>query len=234
MASPVLKGVKNILILALILAVPGFLYYLLTSKGKNHYKALPYFGEKKLSGTSHKVHGKVIPDTIYHTLPDFSLTDQESKKVTPATFDGKIFIANFFYTQCPNVCSLVNTYVDSLANSYAKNKMVKFVSITVNPQYDTPEVLKTYSAKMHTPAGKWLFLTGDTTSIYNLAHKGFLVDAGKLGDKFIYRDLLILIDSQKHIRGYYSGTNYAEVTRLDDEIKVLIAEELLKREKPLY
>ena len=226
---------KKILILALILALPGFLYYLLTAHGKNRYKPLPIYGPKVVAKTSHLVKGKAIPDSIYHTLSDFKLTDQNGNPVSFSTFDKKIFIVNFFYTDCPTVCNTVSVNIDSLAQNYAKNKMVNFVSITVNPAHDTRAVLKAYSEKLKPMVPNWLFLTGDTTTIYNLARKGLLVDALQTGkNDFIYSNKLMLIDSEKRIRGYYSGALMDDLIRLNDEIKVLIAEELRKNDKPLY
>ncbi|RYZ99406.1 MAG: SCO family protein [Sphingobacteriaceae bacterium] len=220
---------KKIMILVLILAVPGFLYYLLTVGGKNRYKGLQYFGPKHLSGTFHTFHGNKIPDTVYHKLPDFKLTDQNGNTVTPANLEKKIFVAGFFYTGCPKLCTQTNANMQLLAQRYAKNKMVTFVSITVNPEHDRPKELKAYAAKYNVPADKWLFLTGDTASVYNLARNGFLVNAVKIDDKqFIFNGKLVLIDAEKHIRGYYDGTSAAEVNKLTDEIKVQIAEELRK------
>jgi len=225
---------KKISILVLVLVVPGFLYYLLTSQGKNRYKPLAVFGPKQLAKTSHKVKGKNIPDTIYHTLKDFNLRDQYGAPVCLKTFDNKIFIADFFYTHCPTVCNLVNSNISGLLAEYEKNKMVYFVSITVDPFRDSVDALRSYSRRFK-PSPKWLFLTGDTSTVYNLARTGFLVDALQTGkDEFIYSDKLILIDGNKHIRGYYTGASTAEVTRLDDEIKVLISEEIRKNDTPLY
>src|SRR5690606_29754124 len=119
----------------------GFLYYLLTVGGKNRYQSLQYFGPKHLSGTYHTFHGKKIPDTVYHKLPEFKLTDQDGNTVTSKTFEKKIFVAGFFYTGCPKVCSEINENMRKLALAYSKNKMVKFVSITVDPEHDHPQVL---------------------------------------------------------------------------------------------
>ncbi|RFZ95647.1 SCO family protein [Mucilaginibacter conchicola] len=226
---------KKILILVAILALPGFLYYLLTAKGKNRYKPLPFFGPKEVAKTGHKFHGTYIPDTIYHKLSDFKLTDQNGKEVSFKNFDKKIFIANFFYTGCPSVCTTVNKNVAELVYAYRKNPMVYFLTITVDPDKDKPAVLKQY-AKQFELTNKWLFLSGDTTTTYNLARKGFLVDALKVPgkDEFIYSDKLILIDAEKRIRGYYSGTTSGDITKLNDEIKVQIAEELRKVDKALY
>jgi protein SCO1/2 len=229
-----LSLIKKILILVLILALPGFLYYLLTVKGKNRYHPLPKFGPKEIAKTTHRVKGKDIPDTIYHTLGDFKMVDQDGKAVSPNTFEGKIFVANFFYTHCPTVCSAMNANMDSLAQAWAKNSMVYFASITVDPERDSVKVLNSY-AKKFTASPKWLFLTGDTTTIYSLARQGFLVNALKINkDDFIYSDKLVLIDQHKRIRGYYSGASLTDVIRLNDEIKVLISEELLEKDVPLY
>jgi len=228
------KLVKKIIILALILALPGFLYYLLTAEGKNRYKPLPIFGPKQLAKTTHLVKGKAIPDTIYHTLEDFNLASQDGKTVSFKTFGKKIMVINFFYTHCPTLCNQININVDSLAVVWAKNKMVSYVSVTVDPGRDSAVALKDYG-KRFKQSPNWMFLTGDTTTIYNLARNGLLVDALQTGkDDFIFSNKLILIDSQKRIRGYYSGVLTDDVTRLNDEIKVLITEELRKDDKPLY
>ena len=226
---------KKITILVLVLIVPGFLYYLLVAEGKNRYHPLPVFGPKQVTKTTHKVKGKDIPDTVYHTLPDFKLTDQDGKPATLKTFDGKIFIVGFFYTHCPNVCNLANDNIKQLVVNYGKNKMIGFVSITVDPQRDSISVLKNYARTFKATTPKWLFLTGDTSTIYNLARQGFLVNALQTGkDDFVYSDKLMLIDEEKRIRGYYTGASTDEVNRLNDEIKVLISEELLKHDTPLY
>jgi len=129
----------------------------------------------------------------------------------------------------------MNKNISVLANGYAKNKMIDFVSITVDPQRDSTTVLKQYAEKFNAPAGKWLFLTGDTSTIYPLARNGFLVNALKVtNDDFIYSDKIILIDQAKRIRGYYSGTDPDDVTRLDNEIKVLVSEVLRSKDKALY
>ena len=249
---------KKILILALILALPGFLYYLLTVKGKNRYHSLSYFGPKKLAKTSHTVKGKVIPDTIYHTIPDFVLHDQYGKTVSFKDFKNKIFVVNFFYTNCPNICNRVNGNLNGLSAEYAKNKMVIFLSISIDPKRDTVGALKTYANKFNSNiefvniagdttgpdrifkkriiiSNNWYFLTGDTSTIYPLARNGFLVNALEApGGSFVYSDKVILLDSHKRIRGYYSGTSDDDIIRLDSEMKVQISEELLNSSAPLY
>ena len=229
-----IKVLKKIVVLVLVLLVPGFLYYLLTAHGKNRYKPLPFYGPKVVAKTTHKVKGKAIADTLYHAISDFNLTDQNGKPVSLKTFANKIVVVNFFYTNCPGICKLMNDNMNQFAANYVKSDMVYFASISVDPGRDTPPVLKKYTQNFSPPSSRWFFLTGDTTTVYSLARKGFLVDALQTGkDDFVYSDKFILIDQNRRIRGYY-GNALADVTRLNDEIKVLVAEELRKREKPLY
>ena len=226
---------KKISILVLVLIVPGFLYYLLTVGGKNRYKPLNIFGPKSVAKTFHKVKGKDIPDTIYHTISDFKLTDQNGKEQSLKTLDGKILVVNFFYTGCPSVCGLMNRNVNVIDSFYSANKMVYFLSITVDPKHDDVPALKKYAGGFKDLSKKRLFLTGDTSMIYNLARNSFLVNAVQTGpNDFVYSDKLILIDRDHRIRGYYTGASTLEAERLNDEIKVLISDELRKNDTPLY
>lgn len=219
---------KKILILVVVLALPGFLYYLLMVEGKNHYAPLRILGPKMLAKTSHTVKGKEVPDTIYHTISDFVLNDQRGQKITRETFEKKIFIVDFFYTHCPGVCLQMNKNVSQLVSNYAKSPMVCFLSITVDPKRDSVPVLKKYAESFKPASSRWYFLTGDTATIYNLARKSFLVNAVQNGpDDFTYSDQLLLIDPQGRIRGTYTGASVKDVNKLNDEIKVLISEQLL-------
>jgi len=122
-----------------------------------------------------------------------------------------------------------------LAAEYAHNKITKFISITVDPQRDGVSVLKTYSNKFNADSTRRLFLTGDTSVIYPLARQGFLVNALDEGNgNFVYSDKIMLIDEGRHIRGYYSGTSDDDMLRLDNEIKVQIAEEIRKNDHSMY
>jgi len=226
---------KKVLILVSILAVPGFLYYLLTAHGKNRYKPLPFYGPKVLSGTSHKFHGKLIPDTTYHTVGDFKLTDQQGRQVTLKSIGPKILVVNFFYTNGPKTVNTVSASMDSLVYHFGQNKLITFASITVDPERDSAPILKKYAEQYKRSADKWLFLTGDTSVIYPLAHTGFMVDALQTGkNEFAVSNKIIMLDADHHIRGYYQGTSPDDITRMVDELKVQITEELRKGEKPLY
>ena len=223
--------IKKILILVTILAVPGFLYYLLQDKGKNRYKPLPFFGPKEVVKTFHSVRGKQIPDTIYHLVPDFKLVNQQADTVNWKSYEGKILVLNLFYTTG-------NTYAVNFANkamkafeaTYAHNKTVNFVGLSIDPTRDTPKVLSDYAAVLGATAGKWDLLTGDSTAVYSLINKGLFIDAHRElqngEQKFVYSNMFVLLDPQRRIRGYYEATSQEALSKLDDEIKVLITEEL--------
>ncbi|TZF85526.1 SCO family protein (plasmid) [Pedobacter sp. BS3] len=222
--------IKKVLILVAILALPGFLYYLLKEKGKNRYKPLAIYGPKQVAKTFHTWHGKQIPDTIYHTISDFKLLNQDSIAVSFPADTNKIYVVNFFFTRCPSFCRNMNNEMQRVAERYKKNDFLRFLSITVDPDYDTPSVLKKYAAQFGASSGKWDFLTGNQQQIFGLAHDGFLVDALthtlSASPNYIHSPMLILVDPHKRIRGYYDSNSKEQVDQLIDEIKVLIVEEL--------
>ena len=223
------------MILVFILFIPGFFYYLLTLKGQNRYHALRIFGPKTVTQKLDSSSGKSQVDTIFHTIGDFQLTDQDGKTVSANFFHDKVFVAAFFYSHCPTLCNTINGYIDSLDRNYAKSKMVYFLSITIDPKRDSVGALRNYAKQFADRDSKWKFLTGDTANIYNLARRGFLVNALDAGNgEFIYSDKLVLIDSHGRIRGYYAGASLTEVSRLNDEIKVLVKQELLEKDTPMY
>lgn len=222
--------VKKILILLILLAVPGTLYYLLKEKGQNRYRPLPIYGEKKVASSFHTKFGKQIPDTIYHVIRDFNLINQNGDVVKFPSDSNQITVVNFFYSRCPLLCRNMNNYLERVAMAYSGNRLMRFISITVDPEYDTPKVLSEYSKPYIAVNNKWDFLSGDKDLIYELAKSDFQVDVIQdtlQKSEIIHSPMFILIDPQKRIRGYYdSSLGNEQVTLLIDEIKLLITEEL--------
>jgi len=226
-----LASIKKVLILVAILAVPGFLYYELVHQGKNRYKPLPFFGPKKLASTFHSKMGKQIQDTIYHELADFRFVNQQADTLSWNNYKGKIIVLNLFYTSGDNYAvNFANKAMKAYVNTYNKNPLIHFIGLSIDPVTDTPGKLLPYAAKLTAKAGKWDLLTGDSAAVYNWVNKGLYVDAHQQivnGErKFTYSNLFVLLDPQHRIRGYYDATNQEALAKLDDEIKVLVAEEL--------
>jgi len=222
--------IKKILILLILLAVPGSVYYLLKEKGINRYRPLPIYGEKQVAKTFIIKRRKQVPDTIYHVIRDFKFLNQNSDTVRFPADSNQITVVNFFYSKCPSFCSNMNKEMARVAKVYNNNRLMRFISISVDPENDTPSVLAEYSKPFIAENKKWDFVTGNQELIFSIAKNDFLVDAiqDTLNRKeIIHTPMIILLDPQKRIRGYYDSSRGADqVNLLIDEIKLLITEEL--------
>lgn len=221
---------KKILILVTILAVPGFLYYLLQDKGKNRYRPLPFFGLKEVASTFHSVRGKQIPDTIYHKVDNFLLINQNGDSVTLDSWKGKVVVLNLFYTQSnSDGAKMALNAMQSFNKMYQNNQMVHLASLSVDAKDDVDR-LSAFAKQISATAKKWDLLVGDTTTVNKLIKKSLLLDAVEDTTngqrKIIYSNKIVLLDTQHRIRGFYDANNHEALSKLDDEIKVLIAEEL--------
>ncbi|MBC8053339.1 MAG: SCO family protein [Sphingobacteriaceae bacterium] len=220
---------KKILILVTILALPGFLYYLLQEKGKNRYRPLGILGPKQVAATFHTKRGVKIPDTIYHRISEFKLLSNTGDSIGIPTDSNKIAIVNFFFSRCKTVCPEMNSQLARVVAEFPDNKRLKFYSISVDPAYDTPEVLNSYAKSLKANPKRWNFLTGDKNLIFKLAKEDFLIDAlapSHNADEIVHSPMLVLVDPDRKIRGYYDSTNDDQINKLIDEIKVLITEGL--------
>ena len=224
------KKISTVLILAAILLMPGFLYYLLQEKGKNRYHPLSIYGPKQVANTFHSVRGKKVPDTIYHEVSDFVLVNQNNDTTTLQSWKGKVVLINLFYTSVNSDGAKVAMKAMRGFNAlYGENKMMHLASISIDPKDDAVS-LATFAKSLDANAHKWDLLAGDTASVSKLVKQSLLLDAldnsTKTERKFIYSNKIVLLDTQHRIRGFYEATNQEALSKLDDEIKVLIAEEL--------
>ncbi len=229
-ASSNKKKISTVLILAAILVMPGFLYYLLQDQGKNRYKPLPIFGPKVVASTFHSVRGKQIPDTIYHLVDDFSLTNQVGNNITFTNWKGKVVVVNLFYSQVNSDGSkLAMKAMHEFNELYQKNQMVHLASLSVDDK-DSAKALADFAKIWSAEPKKWDILSGDTNTINKLVKTSLLLDAVNQSTskerKFIYSNKIVLLDTKHRIRGFYEASNKEALSKLDDEIKVLIAEEL--------
>jgi protein SCO1 len=219
------KGVI-LVILLFILTFPSVLYVILAT-GKTNFIHLPYVGERELASN-----GK---DTIYHSVKPFSFVNQDGKTVTDKDYEGKIYVADYFFTTCKSICPKMATELLRVQDKFAYTKgLVQILSHTVNPENDSVPVLKSYSEMIHADNSMWNFVTGNKKQLYDMARYSYLVNAmeGNGGpDDFIHSELFVLVDKEKHIRGIYDGTDIKAVNDLLDDIKVLIAEYAIKEDR---
>ena len=197
--------------LAALIVLP-LLAYGMVHWAEEKYSHLPLYGKNNTVITD-------IKDAA--VLPPFSFTDQDSVVVTNTLLKGNITVANFFFTSCPVICPKMMRQLQRIP---AADKAVVLLSLTVDPERDSPATLHRYAAKLPMTTDKWKLLTGDKKSLYYFARKGLYLTAtdGDGGeDDFIHSDILVLLDKQQHIRGYYKGTAEAEVSTLLADIKKL-------------
>lgn len=203
----------------LVLIPLAFVVWFFISKSENKpMRTLPYFGNKQTVQQG---------DTTYHTVKPFAFVDQYNEKVTEETIKGKIYVTDFFFTTCQSICPIMSTELERVYKTFEKKPEVMILSHTVDPEEDSVNVMLNY-AKLHGVTDKrWLFLTGDKKHLYDLARQGYLLNAeeGNGGaEDFIHTQNFALVDKERHLRGFYDGTDSAEVSRLIIDIKLLLEE----------
>jgi protein SCO1/2 len=214
------KLLPFLLPLAIILTLLWF--YMESGSPKKVFKKLPMLGNHKLD--SSYVEGKLRIDTIFHTVPSFSFIDQNGTIVTESLVKGKVYVADYFFTTCQSICPIMSKQLDRV---YKTQKDVMILSHTVDPETDTPEILKAYADKFKANPNRWVFLTGGKPELYNLARTGYLLDAqeGNGGaEDFIHTQNFALIDKKGRIRGFYDGTDSSAVNDLITDIGFLLQE----------
>ncbi|OWK69303.1 SCO family protein [Pedobacter sp. AJM] len=189
-------------------------------------KKLPFYGERHAE-TVRDANGAEKIDTVYQTIPNWAFLNQDSVLTTNKATDGKVYIADFFFTSCSTICPTMHRNLMTVYNEYKTNPDVMFVSHTIDFKYDKPSVLKKYAQKLGVDGSKWQFLYGSKDSVYTLAEKNYLVAVGEDStskDGYIHQGYLVLIDKDRRIRGAYDGTKEDQVEQLKKDIPVLLAE----------
>ena len=159
----------------------------------------------------------------YHTISNFSLTNQYGQTVTQDTYKGKIYVADFFFTTCQTICPIMTSNMVELQDKLANNPDVLLLSHTVMPEIDTVAQLKKYAIQKKVNATQWNLVTGSKQEIYDLARKQYLVAKENPDDPLglVHTENFVLIDTQKRIRGFYDGTQEKEMDRILHDIGVL-------------
>lgn len=193
------------------------------SESTDNTRALPYYG-------IHDSDPDNPGDTLYYTVPKFSFTNQNGREVSHRDYQGKVYVTDFFFTTCPTICPIMSSQMSRLQDLLKQQNLdsdVMLLSHSVNPESDTPEVLRAYADRMGADSTNWNFVTGDRRDIYEQAKNGYFINAlesDTAAGGFIHSDNFILVDRQMHIRGYYDGTSTAEVDSLLKDIQLLIKE----------
>jgi protein SCO1/2 len=203
----------------LILAPVIFIsWYFISAKKNEPIRYLPYFGPKNIENTK---------DTGYHTVPSFEFTDQYGEKVDLQTVGHKIYVAEYFFTTCKSICPVMNDHLQRVYRKFKTRPDFLILSHTVDPETDSVPVLKEYANQHGVNDKKWLFVTGPKQDLYRLARKGYLLSADEeKGDAedFIHTQNFALVDQERHIRGFYDGTDSTEISKLIQDIQLLYQE----------
>jgi len=163
----------------------------------------------------------------YHTIADFSFVNQNGDTITQKNYEGKIYVADFFFTTCGSICPKMTTNLADVQKAVLNNPKVMLLSHTVFPEVDSIPVLKAYAIKHGVVDSKWNLVTGDKKEIYTMARKSYL--AVKLGRpdqlyNMVHTENFVLVDQKRRVRGFYDGTNKDEIKRLLDDIDFLCKE----------
>ena len=174
-----------------------------------------------------KHYDEAIQDTVYHTVGSFSFVNQDSTVVTPATFDDKIYVTDFFFTSCPTICPVMKKQMLRVYDQFKDNDEVAILSHTIDPKYDTVGLLRDYAERLGVASPTWQFVTGEKDSIYNVALKSYMVTADEdeqAPGGFIHSGAFILVDKDKRIRGMYDGTVPEQVDVMMNDMRRLLKE----------
>lgn len=158
------------------------------------------------------VNGEKITDSIFQKIPEFRFLNEDSIFVGNKNFKNKIWIAEFFFTSCPTICPVMNLQLKKLnKETYALNKHIQFLSFTIDPENDTPSILKDYKKRYGINSENWAFLTGNETETHALGINNFLTFAGKDDEAaggYAHSGSFTLVDKKGIVRGVYEVTNF--------------------------
>lgn len=175
------------------------------------------------------VNSELVDSTLthvkkYHTIADFSLTNQNGETITQDNYKNKIYIADFFFTTCPSICPVMTKNMGFIQQQILDDNDVLLLSHSVTPTIDTVAQLKKYALEKGVVDRKWNLVTGPKKHIYELARKSYFAvkndgDGGPLD--MIHTENFILVDKERRIRGFYDGTSFEEIEKLLEDLQIL-------------
>lgn len=186
---------------------------------------LPILGNKETVVKT--VDGKQITDTIYHQIPNFEFINQDSLEITQKDYEGKIYVADFFFTTCPTICPKMKTQMLRIYEKFKDNPKVAILSHTIDPRHDTPAVLREFMNNLGIKSKMWQMVTGDKAKIYEIGQKSYMVSATDDPSQpggIVHSGAFILVDKNRHIRGIYDGTEPEKVDKFMKDMEILLHE----------
>lgn len=226
--------IKSILLGGLFSAfVPIAAYLFLRMNGHDGHIKLPkVFGIDRIDSVMED--GRMRYDTTWHTCSNLKLVSQLGDTVLlNETYAGKILVVNFFFTHCQTVCPVQTKNMKLLNKAFKKNDTsIRFISITVDPANDSVPALRTYADRQEANHDKWIFGTGNKSSIYDYARNDLKLNV-PVGDSvdFIHPEQFVLIDKYRNVRGYYNGLDSDDVRRCAEDVAYLMVEKNRLHEK---
>lgn len=209
-------------LLVLILAVPAFLFLGAHFTGKNHFDLPKQF---PIGLDTSVVDGVEIYDTVYHKIGPFEFLDEEGNVFSSEDLKGKISVVSFIFTNCKMECTVITSNLTKVNQSFKDSKDVNIISFTVDPGYDTPDVMLEYKRMYDIENPNWKFLCGkEKKYTYEVLQKQFYATAMEDADKsigFIHSQKVVLVDKEGIIREYYEGINSDSIDDLIAAIEIL-------------
>lgn len=183
---------------------------------------LPYYITADF--TPHWLSEKELQQPV-HRIPPFSFINQSGESITEQSVRGKIYVANFFFTNCPGICKRLTNNISLVQDAYKEDKEVLILSHSVTPETDSVPRLYQYALQYKINQQQWHLLTGKRSELYAIARKFYFADedlgAVQVKNDFLHTENVLLIDKQRRIRGVYKGTSEADVRNLITDIKRL-------------
>ena len=164
---------------------------------------------------------EALTETVAVSVPDFSLTNQQGEPLGLSDMAGKIWVADFIFTNCPTICPAMTQEMARLQSEFVADP-VYFVSFSVDPERDTPRVLSRYAAAYGADDRRWHFLTGDKAKIYQLAEQGFSLAAGHKGSEILHSPRFVLVKADGNIHDFYDSRSGPAMLRLRRDVKALL------------
>jgi protein SCO1/2 len=225
------RNISTLIILAIVLLVPGFLYITLNKIGSNQYLKLPVYGEKVLSGKMNRKMGREIPDTVYHQIKPIKLFNANGEEVDFLKHDTIITVVHLFVAQDSGLSRTLLTNLKPVVERFKNVHKIKFYSISLNSHNSNNDLARIQQmyAKDYLPT--WLIVKPNE-QISDYVQQNFMIDAHINPDSsYSFSNNYLLIDTDRRIRGFYDINQNKEMERLEDEIKVQLVEEA--RNNPL-